>query len=72
MKREGYFCIVVGNCSIRGFDIDTQEYFELILKKIGFKLIKNFNYKIKNPYLRIPRNGRGGIIKKDHVIVVQK
>ncbi len=72
MKRGGYFCIVVGNCSIRGIDIDTQEYFELILKKIGFKLIKNFNYKIKNPYLRIPRNGRGGIIKKDHVIVVQK
>tara|TARA_B100001248_G_scaffold140889_1_gene105783 strand:+ start:1429 stop:2661 length:1233 start_codon:yes stop_codon:yes gene_type:complete len=72
MREEGYFCIVVGNCSIRGIDIDTQKYFGVILEKIGFKFVRTFNYKIKNPYLRIPRKGRGGIIKRDHVIVVQK
>jgi len=72
LRKGGHFCIVVGDCSIREINIETHKFFILMLKQIGFKKVKHFSYKIKNQYLRIPRNGMGGIIKSDHVIVVKK
>ena len=69
IKKDGYFCIVVGNCFIKGIEIKTYQFFIELLEQIGFEFIKHFSYIIKNPYLRIPRLGRGGLTMFDHIIV---
>lgn len=71
INKNGYFCIVVGDCVIKGIVVKTHQFFIEMLENIGFKLIKNFSYIIKNPYLRIPRLGRGGLTKFDHILVVK-
>jgi len=72
LKKGGTFCIVIGNSIIRNEEIETSKFFVALLKKLKFELVKEFSYKIKNPYLRIPRSGKGGIISMDHIIVVRK
>jgi len=41
-------------------------------ERVGFKLENAFSYVIKNRLLRIPRQGRGGDINIDNVIVLRK
>ena len=72
LKMGGTFCIVIGNSVIRDEEIETNKFFLMMLKKLNFEPVKEFSYKIKNPYLRIPRSGKGGIISMDHIIVVKK
>jgi len=43
-----------------------------IAKINGFDLENMFSYVIKNRYLRIPRSGKGGLIKKDWIIDLVK
>ena len=64
--------IVVGNSTIRGIDVPTNELLLEIAKINGFDLENMFSYVIKNRYLRIPRSGKGGLIKKDWVIDLVK
>jgi len=68
----GYYCIVVGNSQIRKVEIPTSQYLIDIAKSLNYKLINNFSYIIRNRYLRIPRQGRGGFIPKDYIIVFKK
>lgn len=72
LKPKGTYCIVVGNSKIRGVEIPTHKYLIQIAENVGFKLDSLFGYVIKNPYLRIPRKGRGGLIKVDWVISLRK
>lgn len=72
LKPKGTYCIVVGNSRIRGVEIPTHKYLIQIAENVGFKLDSLFGYVIKNPYLRIPRKGRGGLIKVDWVIALRK
>lgn len=72
LKTNGYYVIVVGNSSIRGIEVSTHKILIEIASKIGFKSDLVFSYIIKNRYLRIPRNGRGGFIKKDWIICLKK
>ena len=69
---DGYYMIVIGNSKIRNIDIDSSKIITDIALKHGFKLDVKYSYKIKNPYINIPRNGRGGKISYDNVIVLQK
>ena len=72
ISKDGFFCLVIGDCEIRKIKIEIYRYFIIMLEKMGFKLIKNFSYLIKNPYLRIPRSGKGGKTIYDHIIIVKK
>jgi len=72
ISKDGFFCLVIGDCEIRKIKIEIYRYFIIMLEKMGFKLIKNFSYLIKNPYLRIPRSGKGGKTLYDHIIIVKK
>ena len=72
LKPNGTYCIVVGNSKIRDVEIPTHKYLIQIAEDVGFKLDCLFGYVIKNPYLRIPRQGRGGLIKIDWVISLKK
>lgn len=72
LKDKGYYMIVIGNSKIRSIEIDSSKIITDIALKNGFKLDVKYSYKIKNPYINIPRNGRGGKISYDNVIVLQK
>ena len=72
LKKGGYYVIVVGNSTIRGIDVETHKILIDIATNLGFNNDLTFSYIIKNRYLRIPRNGRGGFIKKDWIICLKK
>ena len=72
LKNNGHYVIVVGNSTIRGIDVPTNELLLEIAKINGFDLENMFSYVIKNRYLRIPRSGKGGLIKKDWIIDLVK
>lgn len=68
----GHYVIVIGNSVIRKQLIESWSILSDIAPHTNFLLVEHFSYNIKNPYIRIPRSGRGGEIKKDHVIVLKK
>lgn len=72
LKKEAHYVVVVGDSRIRGIDVTTHEILIDIAKRRGFRLDNFFSYIIKNRYLRIPRSGRGGLIKRDWVIDMVK
>lgn len=72
LQTGGFYCVVVGNSRIRGFEVDTASILLKISKDVGYKKKVNFSYIIRNRYLRIPRSGRGGFIPKDYILVLEK
>lgn len=68
LKYKAHYIIVIGDSKIRGVNVDTHNILIEIAKSKGFNLENLFSYAIKNRYLRIPRKGKGGLIKKDWVI----
>jgi DNA modification methylase len=72
LKPKGHYVIVVGDSKIRGINIPTHEVLIDIARRAGYSLENIFSYIIKNRYLRIPRSGRGGLIKKDWVLDLVK
>ena len=64
--------IVIGNSNIRKQEIESWRVLEQLAKSIGMKTDSYFSYIIKNPYIRIPRSGKGGKIAKDYIIVMEK
>jgi len=72
LKNSSHYIVVVGDSKIRGVDVPSHKILIDIAKQNGFKLENIFSYVIKNRYLRIPRAGRGGLIKKDWVIDLVK
>lgn len=72
LTDDGKYMIVIGNSNIRGINIESWRVLEEIGLHVGFKKDIYFNYLIQNPYIRIPRGQKGGIINSDHVIVLKK
>ena len=63
---------MVGDSTIRVVKIPTSRYIIEIAERNSFEKVEDFSYIIRNRYLRIPRQGRGGIIPKDYIIVLRK
>jgi len=72
LRPNARYVLVVANSQIRGIQVETSQILIDIAKKIGFSLENYFGYTIENRYLRIPRQGRGGYMKVDWVIVLKK
>jgi len=72
LKKNKRYCIVIGNNVIKGVFIPNDLLIRDMGERIGFKLENAFSYVIKNRLLRIPRQGRGGDINIDNVIVLRK
>jgi len=72
LTDDGYYIIVVGDCKIRDIDFPTYKYFIELAKRNDYSDTFVFSYVIKNPYLRIPRKDRGGLIKYDRVVILKK
>lgn len=72
LQRGGYYCIVIGNSSIRDVKIESWKVIRDIALTVGYTVETYFNYIIQNPYIRIPRSGKGGKINSDYVLVLRK
>lgn len=72
LNNNGYYCIVIGNSTIRKIKVESWKIIRDIGIGIGFEEDTHFNYIIKNPKIRIPRGGKGGIISTDYVLVLRK
>lgn len=72
LKIGSVYGIVVGNNKIKKQIIETSKILEEIATKIGYQTDCRFSYIIKNPYIRIPRNGRGGETKIDYVLCLRR
>lgn len=72
LSSSSKYIIVIGNSSIRNIEIESWKVIEQLANSIGFKTLEHFSYIIQNPYIRIPRKGKGGKINKDYILVLEK
>ncbi|WP_346867571.1 DNA methyltransferase [Clostridium sp. UBA1353] len=72
LKSGGYYCIVIGNSSIRNVEVESWKVLGDISLAVGYTVETYFSYIIQNPYIRIPRSGKGGKINSDYVLVLKK
>lgn len=72
LKSQGYYCIIIGNSTIRKIEIESWRVLAEIAQNIGFEVDTYFNYVIQNPYINIPRKGKGGKISKDYILVLKR
>lgn len=72
LKIGWYYCIVVGNSTIRNTQVDTAKFLTEIALRAGFTKELSFSYIIRNRYLRIPRANKGWIIPMDHILIFKK
>ena len=72
MNPGGKYVIVIGNSTIRKVVVESWRVIEELANRLGFRTIQYFSYIIQNPYIRIPRQGMGGKISKDYVLVLEK
>lgn len=72
LKNNSKYIIVIGNSVIRKELIESWKILRDIAENNGYKFVEHFTYKIQNPYIRIPRGGKGGHISHDHILVLEK
>lgn len=72
LKRGAKYVIVIADSDIRGVSVPTSDILIALAKQVGFKCNLKFGYVIRNRYLRIPRKGRGGFMKIDWVVILEK
>ncbi len=72
LKENGKYVIVIGNSTIRQVEIESWKVLKEIAENIGFSYKGVFRYKIKNPYIRIPRKNKGGQVIFDYVLILNK
>lgn len=72
LNPKGKYMIVIGSSTIRNVHVESWRVFEELGQNIGFQTIDSYSYIIQNPYIRIPRNGVGGKVSKDYVLVMEK
>lgn len=71
LKKEGRYCIVIGNNTIRGHEVLSQEIMTEIAtsNNIGFELEKRFHSGLINHFIKIPRKER---MQGEWVLVLRK
>ncbi|MFZ1290662.1 MAG: DNA methyltransferase, partial [Melioribacteraceae bacterium] len=62
LKKGSHYIMIIGNSQIRNIDVNSTSIIIELSEHLNFKLTNRFSYLIKNPYLRIPRSGKGGHI----------
>lgn len=71
LKKDSVYVIVIGNSTIRKENIENWKILKDIAENIGYEYVEHISYNILNPYIRIPRGGRGGKIAQDHILVLK-
>lgn len=71
LKSGSFYIIVIGNSTIRKEVIESWKIIREIAEHTGYEYVEHLSYRIINPYLNIPRKGKGGRIKEDHILVLK-
>jgi len=71
LKRNGIFCVVVGENVMKGTKISTYHLLDKIAQQVGFERKALFDYDIINRHLDVPRWNNSMIIQ-DHILVLEK
>jgi len=72
LLEDGEYHIIVGDSIIRGVELPTHRLIAELGRIVGFKWTAHYYYQIKDHRTSIPRNGRGGKIRYEHVISLRK
>lgn len=69
--EQGEYHMIIGDNVINGIEIPTHKIIAEIAEKIGFNWFGYYKYPIKDHRTSIPRNGSGGKIKYEYVIILK-
>jgi hypothetical protein len=72
LKPGARYVFVVGNSQSLVDVLPLHDAFVQLAASAGLKLERAFGYRIRRHYMKFPRNGRGGIILIDWVLVFRK
>jgi hypothetical protein len=72
LKPGARYVFVVGNSQSLVDVVPLHEAFVQLADAAGLELERVFGYRIRRHYMKFPRNGRGGIILIDWVLVLRK
>ena len=72
LKEGARYVLVVGNSqTLRGV-VPLHDAFVALAAAAGLQMERAFGYRIRRHYMKFPRNGRGGIILIDWILVFRK
>lgn len=72
LKKEGYLILVVGDNKVLGKKVDTYRLLADAASQIGFAEIVTLKDTIRNRSMMTKRNGTGGLIKNEYVVIIKK
>lgn len=72
LRIGGRYVLVVGNSQTRSNILAVHDCLVRLASAHGLEVERAFAYRVRRHYMKFPRNGRGGIILIDWVIVMRK
>jgi hypothetical protein len=72
LSHRGEYHIVVGDGNIRGVEVRTHSILAELAKNVGYEWFGYYRYPIRDHRTSIPRNGMGGKIKYEYVLMLRK
>ena len=72
LRKGGEYHMIVGDNVAKGIEIPTHRLIAEIAEDIGFEWFGYYKYPIKYHRTSIPRMGRGGKIKYEHVLMMKR
>lgn len=72
MKSNAYYVLVIGNSQTGQGVLPIHDSLIRLAAEAGLSFQKAFAYRIRRHYMKFPRQGRGGIITMDWVIILKK
>jgi hypothetical protein len=72
LSKRGYAILVVGSNKVLGKKVDTYRLLTDAAVSLGFREVATLRDEIRTRSMITARNGTGGLIKDEHVIVLKK
>jgi hypothetical protein len=72
VRTGGRYVLVIGNSSSQQKQVPVHDCLLRLAQSHGFALRHAFGYRLRRHYMKFPRNGRGGIILIDWIIVLER
>ncbi len=72
LKPNAFYHLIIGDNVVKGIVIPTHSIIAQLGQEVGFEWTNFYEYKIKDHRTSIPRNGNGGKIEYEKVIVLKK
>jgi hypothetical protein len=70
LDASARYVLVIGDSTIAGVAVPTHQLLMSCAKSAGFAVDGYFGYEVRNKHMRFPRQGRGGVVSHDWVVVL--